>query len=94
MRRAAKVDKNQNDVVQALEAIGATVTLLSQVGEGCPDLLVGFRGTNHLIEVKDGDLAPSARRLTPPQKKWHAEWKGKACVANSVADALLIVGAK
>lgn len=94
MRRAAKVDRNQNDVVQALEAIGATVTLLSQVGEGCPDLLVGFRGANHLIEVKDGELAPSARKLTPPQKKWHAGWRGKAHVANSVADAIAIVTAK
>jgi hypothetical protein len=28
------------------------------------------------MEVKDGDKAPSARRLTADQQKFHAEWRG------------------
>lgn len=93
VRRAAKVDGNHREVVEALEAVGAVVQSLAAVGEGCPDLLVGYRGVNHLIEVKDGSLPPSGRLLTPKQKSWHAGWKGKACIANSVSDALLIIGA-
>jgi hypothetical protein len=31
------------------------------VGRGVPDLLVGWRGTNLLLEVKDGNKPQSAR---------------------------------
>lgn len=91
MRRAAKVDATQAAIVETLRAAGATVTSLAAVGDGCPDLLVGWRAHNLLLEVKDGSLAPSARALTPPQKKWHREWKGRAHVVNSVEDALLVL---
>jgi hypothetical protein len=76
MRRAARVDDNQPSIVKALRKMGATVELLHQVGSGCPDLLVGFRQRTILIELKDGDKAPSDRRLTPDQLKWHSEWRG------------------
>lgn len=88
MRRAAKVDGNHTEIVEALRAAGASVQSLAAVHGGCPDLLVGYRGTNHVIEVKDGGS------FTPMQKAWHRDWQGKAHVANSVEDALLIVGAK
>lgn len=39
--RAAKVDKNQPEIVEALRAEGAVVQHLHAVGVGCPDLLVG-----------------------------------------------------
>jgi hypothetical protein len=43
-----------------------------------PDLLVKVPGTDRLIlvEVKDGAKRPSARKLTPDQERWHAEWDG------------------
>lgn len=94
MRRAAKIDGNHAAIVAGLRSVGASVTPLHAVGNGCPDLLVGFRGVNSVIEVKDGSLAPSERLLTPQQKKWHAEWQGKAHVANSLMEALLIIGAR
>jgi len=93
VRRAAKIDGNHGEIVKALQAVGAVVQSLAAVGEGCPDLLVGYLGVNFLIEVKDGSLPPSGRLLTPKQKSWHAAWKGRACIANNVADALLIIGA-
>jgi len=93
VRRAAKIDGNHRAIVEALEAAGAVVQSLAAVGDGCPDILAGYRGVNHLIEVKDGSLPPSGRLLTPKQKAWHARWQGKACIANNVADALLIIGA-
>jgi hypothetical protein len=87
MRRAAKIDENQAAIKEALEAAGCAVQSLAGVGLGVPDLLV-WRDRYYLIECKAGS------KFTPAQKKWHAEWPGPAFVANSVADALLIVGAK
>lgn len=88
MRRANRIDDNQNDIVAALRKAGATVRVISQ-GEGIPDLLVGFRGETILLEVKDGNKPPSARTLTPAEKKFFDEWEGGLCmVVKSVEDAL------
>jgi hypothetical protein len=76
VRRAAKIDANQPAIVKALRALGAFVQPLHTVGDGCPDLLVAFRGQTLLVEVKDGSKPPSARSLTEDQQKWHAEWIG------------------
>lgn len=83
MRRAAKVDANQTEVVKALRKIGATVQPLHTVGRGCPDLLVGWRQKNFLFEVKDGNKPPSARELTPDEKRWIADWRGPVFVVTS-----------
>lgn len=91
MRRAAKIDANQPEVVSALRGIGATVQPLHSVGKGCPDLLVGFRGRNVLLEVKDGSLPPSARKLTEDQDEWHAGWKGAVSVVRSAEEAIAAV---
>lgn len=91
--RAAKVDDNQRAVVAALRGVGATVMHLHRVGMGCPDLCVGWRGVNYLIEVKDGGKAPSAQKLTPMQEDWHGAWKGQAIVVNSPEAALKAIGA-
>jgi hypothetical protein len=94
MRRAAKVDATQDAIVQALRAAGAKVQSLAPVGNGVPDLLVGFRSTLRLIEVKDGNKPPSARKLTPEQEKWHAEWNGlPISIACGPDDALRAIGA-
>ena len=92
MRRAAKVDANQPEIVAALRAVGATVQPLHAVGKGCPDILVGLQGRNWLIEIKDGAKRPSERTLTPDQVEWHRVWRGQVSVAESVEDALKIVG--
>jgi hypothetical protein len=80
MRRAARVDANQKDVVQRFIAHGCSVTLLHRVGEGCPDLLVGvpYPGGGHtlLVEVKDGAKTPSQQAKTPAQVRWWSEWRG------------------
>jgi len=91
MRRANKIDANQNDIVAALRKAGATVRIVSQ-GEGIPDLLVGFKGETFLLEVKDGQKPPSARQLTPAEKKFFDEWTGGICaIVESVEDALKLL---
>jgi Holliday junction resolvase len=94
MRRAAKTDRNQAEIVAALRKVGATVVSLAAVGSGVPDLLVGHKGGTYLLEIKDGTKPPSARELTPDQIEWHIEWRGGACtVVNSVGEALAFIGA-
>jgi Holliday junction resolvase len=88
MRRAAKVDANQAEIVAALRKIGCRVMPMHAMGGGFPDLLVSFRGLLTLIEVKDGSKPPSARQLTPAQVKWHAEWGEDVRVVKSIDEAI------
>jgi hypothetical protein len=89
MRRAAKIDANQTQVVEALRAAGATVQSLAAVGQGVPDLLVGFQGKTLLMEVKDGRRPPSERRLTDQQLTWHGAWRGGPVAIVDGPDAAL-----
>ena len=91
MRRAAKVDANQPDIVAALRRMGATVQPLHSVGQGCPDLLAGWKGINLLIEVKDGNKPPSARKLTSDQEQWHRDWRGSVYVVETVGQAIALL---
>ena len=93
MRRAAKIDANQEQIVSALRAAGATVQSLAGVGVGVPDLLVGHQGKTVLLEVKDGSKPPSARRLTEDQLKWHGAWRGgPLAIVDGVDAALRVLG--
>ena len=91
-RRASKVDRNQAEIVAALRAVGASVQPLHAVGQGCPDLAVGFRGAVYFLEVKDGSLPPSARKLTPAQIEWHRDWRGHVAVVLTAEEALRAIG--
>lgn len=77
MRRAGRVDENQGRVVQALRAMGCSVAITSGAGNGLPDLLVGFMGHTLLMELKDGEKVPSAKKLTPAEAHFVANWKGR-----------------
>jgi hypothetical protein len=93
MRRAANIDSNQPQVVEALRGVGATVQHLHAVGRGCPDLLVGYRGRNHLLELKDGAAVPSKQRLTDDEERWHSTWRGRVVTVRTVDEALSAIGA-
>ena len=87
---AKAVDKNQPAIVAALREAGATVEQLHAVGHGCPDLVVGFRGVNYLMEIKN----PFGRlKLTYSQRAWHGRWRGQVVVVSTVTGALRIIGA-
>ena len=89
--RNARVDKNQTEIVKALRKIGCTVQHLHAVGKGCPDLLVGYKGFNILLEVKDGGKSISAQKLTEDQVVWHRSWNGHVDVVNTVESSILAV---
>ncbi len=88
MRRAARVDDNQVEIVNALRKMGCAVEHLHSQGKGCPDLLVGVCGINLLLEIKDGEKFKSQRNLTKHQIKWHEEWRGQVKVIESIDDAV------
>lgn len=74
MRRAARVDDNQSEIVSALRAIGCSVWII-----GLPvDLLVGYQGKTALMEVKvlTGRKNPKPKKHTALQTEFLAWWQG------------------
>ena len=88
MRQIARVDRNQSEIVKAVRSVGASVLLLHRVGSGCPDLLVGRRGRNLLLEVKDGNRPPSEQKLTEDEQTFHATWPGHKAVVRNAKEAI------
>jgi len=90
MRRAARVDANQDQVIEALRAAGAYVWII-----GLPvDLLVGYKGRTMLMEVKTGPKKP----LTALQHAFFANWVGGTLARvdgpEAALNALKIIDAK
>ncbi|HEX8106724.1 MAG TPA: hypothetical protein VF516_03300 [Kofleriaceae bacterium] len=81
------MDVNQADIVKALRKIGAFVQPLHRLGQGVPDLLVGWRQRWLVMEVKRDERA----ELTPDEKAWIEETAGRAPVV-VVTSALEAVG--
>jgi hypothetical protein len=96
-------DKNESEIVKALERVGASVTKLN--GTGVPDLLVGYQLRTFLLEVKNRDGKPGGGAaqpsnggngcMSPSQLKWWDGWKGvPPVVVWTVTDALVAIGAQ
>jgi hypothetical protein len=92
-RKAPRRDASEPGIVRALTALGCSVQPLS--GKGVPDLLVGVRGMNLLLECK-APAGPkggtSHRDLNEDQRHWHATWRGsKPYVCRTTDDAIAAV---
>lgn len=86
-RYAAKRDKSEQPIIEALRAVGCSVAIMSS--EGLPDLLVGFRDETFLLEVKTGK-----GKLTPAQEVFMDTWQGGAVyIVRSIDEALRCIGA-
>lgn len=57
MRRDARVDENQPEIVEALRKAGASAIHLFRIGQGVPDLLVGVHGLTIVGSVSQRLLA-------------------------------------
>jgi hypothetical protein len=84
-RYAARRDANEAIIIEALRTVGATVIRLSETGV-C-DLLVGYRGSNYLIEIK-----MEKGKLTDEQFSFFQTWRGQCDVARTPQEALKIIG--
>jgi hypothetical protein len=88
MRRAAKVDNTQRDIVDALRAVGASVQLLHTVGGGCPDAIVGWQGRDIWMEFKT-----ATHRLRSTQQAWVKRHRGSMVhVVCTPEEALEVLG--
>lgn len=85
---AKRTDANQKEIVKILRNLGASVLIISDLGKGVPDLCIGYRGRNYLLELKDGKKPPSARRLTQDEQTFHDEWLGQVTIISSLDEAL------
>jgi hypothetical protein len=74
--------------VAALRKAGATVQHLHEVGFGCPDILVGFRGVSYVLEIK-----AKRGKLNEREKIWHQWWRGQVAVVRTIDEALKVIGA-
>jgi hypothetical protein len=79
MRRAAAVDANQPAVVAELRAMGYSVMLTHQLGEGKPDMVVGAPGVALLVELK----LTKKSALTDDELRFRETWKGPLMTAVS-----------
>ena len=89
-----RVDSNQKEIVKILRDKGASVCHLHEVCKGCPDILVGFRKTNYLFEIKNPDKPPSERRLTRDEEVWHRVWNGQVDTVMAAYDIIEILKKK
>ncbi len=81
---AASKDVNENEIVVALKAIGCQVESI-----GRPvDLLVGYKGFNYLIEVKQEN---TYYKGTEEQRDWIKGWKGQVRVCSTPEEAISLV---
>lgn len=82
MRRAARVDKTQGEIVDALRASGVSV-FITPVGNSFPDLACAYRGYTALVECK----SPGCK-TRPGQSSFALNWQGTVILAYSGEEAV------
>ena len=91
MRKKARVDANQKEIVKQLRDLGVSVLHTHQLGRSAPDLILGYRNENFMIELKDGNKTKSQQKLTPDEIKFQCEWGGNYAVCNSIEQILTTI---
>lgn len=84
MRLRGRTDSNQREIVDALRQAGCSVCILSNLGNGVPDLLVGAKRRNVLMEIKAGGAD-----LTEDERTFHRSWRGRPVVTVRTKDEAL-----
>lgn len=78
MRRNSRKDRNHNTIAAFVSGLGPVLDVHCFPDIGC-DLLLYFRGHSYHVEIKDGLLPPSARKLTDNE-----EASRRRCIAARV----------
>jgi hypothetical protein len=74
-------DAIEPEVCGVLDQLGIPYAKLN--APGLPDLLIGDQGVNWLWELKS-----ETGKLTPKQAIWHARWRGRVCIGQSVEEVV------
>ena len=89
---ARKVDTNHANVRNALRKVGATVLDTASLGDGAPDLIVGWQRRTLAIEVKwrRPTSEGGSHGETAGQKRRREAWRGDSwLVVTNPEDAVL-----
>lgn len=96
MRRASRHkrrDRNHAEIRDALRKIpGVSVADTASLGDGFPDLVVGYMRRNFTLEVKDEQQPPSKQKLSDEEQDWHDAWRGQVDVVRNLNEALHVIG--
>lgn len=91
-----RVDRNHATIVRELQQRGMSVVSLARMGAGVPDLLVGWRGIDRLVEVKAPKARPRGRSMRATdarQQDFAMTWNGapviRATTPEDVVDAFI-----
>lgn len=95
-RYAARTDANHKEIVEALHGVGATTENTAALGQDRPDVIVGFRGRNYWLEIKNP--AQRSKSGVPwkgrnQHEEWHARWNGHVETVWTIEEALRAIGA-
>lgn len=93
MIRNAKADRNQPEIVAVLRKLGAAVLITSQL-KNAFDILVAHKGRLFVVEIKDGDLSPSKKKLTEGEQKCKRLFESagvKYHVIESIEEAIALI---
>jgi Holliday junction resolvase len=90
--RAKRVDDNQARIVKQLRQLGLSVRHLHMVGNGLPDIIVGYRKQNFLIEIKDYKKKKSQKKLTADEQEFFDTWRGQVSKCETLEEILKVVG--
>lgn len=86
-----RTDANQTEIVNAARKLGATVQILSGIGKGCPDIVIGYKGINYLVEIKDGSKSLSQQKLTDAELRFFNTWRGQVCIIRSLDEIIKLL---
>ncbi len=90
MRRAPRhKDANHAALRTLCRSVGMSWLDIIPIDGGEPDALIGWRGQDRLVEIKNPEASPSKRRPRADQLEWHRSWKGRpVAVVLSFGDLL------
>lgn len=91
MRWASRVDDNHSEILKVFTQAGCSVKDVSRL-KGFVDAVIGIYGQTALIEIKDGNKPPSARKLTKDEQEFHDGWKGGPIyIVHSPIEAMQVI---
>ena len=90
-----RTDANHKEIVDTLRKIPfLSVFSTHTIGKGFPDIVIGYKGINYLVEIKDGAKTKSQKKLTEDEIKFHQSWFGQIIVCECVKDVLELLQIK
>lgn len=89
MKMIKKTDANHKEIIDGCRKIPSiSVFSTHMVGKGFPDIVIGYKGINYLVEIKDGKKSKSQKKLTNDEIKFHASWCGQVNIVENIDDVL------